>query len=101
MLCACRIDTQCLYSGNSGCKSKTGQKETYINRWTKEKDFDKEITISFSDEKIYENVQKYVIDSIEAGDETFYDSLETAFDTYGSKLERELEAKQALKTEQR
>ena len=60
---------------------------------------DKEITISFSDEKIYENVQKYVIDSIEAGDETFYDSLETAFDTYGSKLERELEAKQALKTE--
>lgn len=60
---------------------------------------DQEITIQFRSEELYENVQKYVEDRIEAGDDSFYDALETAFDTYISKLERELEAKQALVTE--
>jgi len=56
---------------------------------------DKEIEIKFYSDKIAENVEKYVQDRIEAGDDSFYDSLETALDTYGSKLERELEAKLA------
>ncbi len=60
---------------------------------------DQEITIQFRSEELYENVQKYVEDRIEAGDDSFYDALETSFDTYISKLERELEAKQALVTE--
>lgn len=57
---------------------------------------DKEIELSFKNTVVFENLQKYVEDKIEAGDENFFDSLETAIDTYGSKLERELEAKQVL-----
>lgn len=62
---------------------------------------DKEITIQFRNETaenqtLYENVQKYVVDRIEAGDDSFYDALGTSFDTYISKLERELEAKVAF-----